>query len=349
MAAARSRSGRTATAPPWVRYSNEKLLEMRLCDLDLEIAASPLEDRVEELYDDLARRGFRFRPHVWLSSDWFSPKGVPGIAIPFYLVHKRLQRLERTKMFECEGADRKECNRILRHECGHALQHAYRLHRRRRWQQLFGRSSKRYPEHYRPDPTSRRYVQHLRLYYAQSHPDEDFAETFAVWMAPRSKWRRRYAGWPALKKLEYVDELMEEVKEKAPLERSRRRVDDVSRLRTTLAEYYREKTELYAVGQPEVFDSDLRKLFSDDPRHADHQRASAFLRRHRAEIRNLVARWTGEYQYTLDQVLTDMIERCRELKLRAVGLERRLVMDFAVLVTVQTMRSHFDRRNWIAL
>lgn len=322
---------------------------MRFCDLGLEIGASPVEDRIEELYRELAKRGFRFRPHFWLSSDWFSPKNVPGVAVPFFLVHKRLQRLERSQMLECEGADRKECMRIIRHECGHAIQHAYRLHRRRRWQKLFGSSSRKYPEKYRPNPASRRHVQHLRLYYAQSHPDEDFAETFAVWLSPRAKWRKRYAGWPALAKLEYVDELMDELKEKPPLERTRRKVDEVSKLKSTLAEYYREKTEAYAIGQPEVFDSDLKKLFSDDPSRADHQRASAFLRQHRTEIRRLVARWTGEYEYTLDQVLSDMIERCRELKLRAVGLERKLMMDFAVLVTVQTMRSHFDRKNWIAL
>ncbi len=342
-------SRRRTTAHPWIRFSNERLLDMRLCDLGLELAASPLEDRVEELFEDMKRRGIRFRPHVWISSDWFSPKDVPGIALPFYLCHRRLMNLERSKMLECEGADRKECLRILRHECGHALQHAYRLHRRRRWQQLFGRSSQRYPDAYRPNPTSRNHVQHLRLFYAQSHPDEDFAETFAVWLQSKTHWRKRYEGWPALQKLEYVDELMEEVKRRAPLVRTRRCDDHVDQLTMTLREYYEQKVEQYSVGYPDVYDRHLVKLFSDDPRHANRERASAFLRRNRTEIRKLVARWTGEYQYTLDQVLKDMIERCRDLKLRAVGSERKLCMDFAVLLTVQTMHFHYSRRSWIAL
>ena len=117
----------------------------------------------------------------------------------------------------------------MRHEAGHVMAHAYQLHRRRRWQQLFGPSSKRYPRYYRPNPASRHHVQHLRMWYAQSHPDEDFAETFAVWLRPRSHWRSRYAGWPALKKLEYVDELMRDIAGKRPTLTRREKVDPAFR------------------------------------------------------------------------------------------------------------------------
>ena len=161
---------------------------------------------------------------------------TPGIAIPFYLAHPRLMKLEKKMMLDVEGGTWSECMAILRHEAGHAVQHAYQLQRRRRWQQLFGPSSKRYPRYYRPNPASRRYVQHLRLWYAQSHPDEDFAETFAVWLRPRSNWRTRYAGWPALKKLEYVDELMDEIAGKRPLITTRERVDPLHELSETLGE-----------------------------------------------------------------------------------------------------------------
>ena len=135
--------------------------------------------------------------------------------------------------------------RILRHEAGHVVQHAYQLHRRRRWQELFGRSSTHYPSYYRPNPASKHYVQHLRLWYAQSHPDEDFAETFAVWLAPRSNWRKRYEGWPALKKLEYVDELMAEIASQKPVLTRRLQVDPLSQLNQTLAEHYEKKQALY--------------------------------------------------------------------------------------------------------
>ena len=198
---------------------------------------------------------------------------------------------------------------------------------------------------------SRRYVQHLRLWYAQSHPDEDFAETFAVWLRPRSNWRTRYAGWPALKKLEYVDELMDEIAGKRPLVAERERVDPLHELSQTLADHYKKKREFYAFKPPKTYDRDLRRLFSDDPQHRRSQPASVFIRRHRAHIRELVARWTGENQLTLDAVLDDMIARCREQDLRAVGSERKLLIDFTVLLTAKTMHALFgpSRRKWIAL
>jgi hypothetical protein len=240
---------------------------------------------------------------------------------------------------------------ILRHEAGHVIQHSYQLQRRRRWQQLFGPSSQRYPRYYRPNPASRNFVQHLRLWYAQSHPDEDFAETFAVWLRPRSNWRTRYAGWPALEKLEYVDELMAEIAGVPPLLTRRERVDPLSQLTQTLAEHYAKKQALYAFETPKTYDRELSRLFSADPRHRRSQAASAFIRRHRAGIRQTVARWTGEYQLTLDALLDDMIVRCRELNLRAVGSERKLVMEFTVLLTAKTVHALFGplRRKWIAL
>lgn len=342
-------SSRHAQHFPWEKWSNDELLDLRLCDLGVTLKGTWLENCLAELYAELERRDIHFRPHAWLSLDWFSPDGVPGFAIPFYLAHPRLMRLERKQMLEVEGGSQEECMKILRHECGHAIQHAYQLQRRSRWQQLFGKSSQKYPDFYRPNPASRRYVQHLRLYYAQSHPDEDFAETFAVWFQPRAVWRKRYFGWPALKKLEYVDELMEELKHTRPLVHTRMQVDPLRKIRKTLREYYAEKRAHYLLSYPDIYDRDLTRLFSDDAKHRHHELASKFLRRNRAEIRRLVSRWTGEYQFTLEQVLNDMIGRCRELKLRAVGSERKLCMDFAVLLTVKTMHFLYSRQNWIAL
>jgi hypothetical protein len=231
------------------------------------------------------------------------------------------------------------------------VQHAYQFQRRRRWQQLFGPSSRHYPRYYRPNPASRRYVQHLRLWYAQSHPDEDFAETFAVWLRPRSHWRTRYAGWPALKKLEYVDELMHEIAGKRPLVMTRERVDPLHSLSQTLGEHYEKKQAFYAFKPPKTYDRDLMRLFSADRRHRRALPAAVFIRRHRRQIRQLVARWTGENQLTLDAVLDDMILRCRELNLRAPGSERKLVINFTVLLTSKTMHALFGptRRKWIAL
>ena len=153
----------------------------------------------KRLYTELEQRGITFRPHVWLAEEWFSPDGIPGIAMPFYLAHPRLERLERRIMREAEGGNSRWLMRILRHEAGHALDNAYRLRRRKCWREVFGPASLPYPHRYRARPGSRRYVHHLGEWYAQAHPTEDFAETFAVWLKPRSNWRTqlcRLAGIP---------------------------------------------------------------------------------------------------------------------------------------------------------
>jgi putative zinc-binding metallo-peptidase len=335
----------------WARLPDQKLLQLRLKDLKLKLEGTWLEACLHALHDELAQRGLRVRPHGWISNEWFSPDDTPGIAFPFYLAHPRLMRLERRMVIDVEGGTVPECMRILRHEAGHVVQVAYQLHRRRRWQQLFGRSSTRYPDSYRPNPASRRYVQHLPLWYAQSHPDEDFAETFAIWLTPRSNWRQRYAGWPALKKLQYVDKLMAELAGKKPLLARRLHVDPVNSLNQTLAEHYQKKRAHYDMGHPTIYDRDLLRIFSDRPKHRSSPAASAFLRSNRAKIRRIVAKWTGEYQLTLDAVFDDMIGRCRELKLRAVGSERQLRMEFIVLLTAKTVHSLYSpsRRQRLAL
>jgi hypothetical protein len=335
----------------WANLSDAGLLDVRLKDLDLQFEGTWLEECLSGLHDELARRGLRVRPHGWISDEWFSPENTLGIAFPFYLAHPRLRRLERKMLFDVEGGTRTECMRILRHEAGHVVQHAFGLHRRRRWQRHFGRSSTRYPKYYRANPASRHFVEHLRLWYAQSHPDEDFAETFAVWLSPRSNWRKRYAGWPALKKLEYVDGLMQEISGKKPTLTRRIKVDPLSRISTTLRVHYEKKLAHYAVTQRNTYDRELLRIFSSDPRHRQSPSASTFIRHNRASMRRLVSKWTGEHQLVLDAVLDEMIERCRELKLRASGSEAQLRLDFMLLLTAETMRSLCSpsRRQWLAL
>ena len=257
--------------------------------------------------------------------------------------------VEQRSVHEVEGGTRAWCMRILRHEVGHAIDNAYRLQRRRRRQKLFGKSSTDYPEYYTPRPYSKSFVLHLDPWYAQSHPDEDFAETFAVWLTPHSMWRKRYADWPALKKLEYMDGLMREIAGKPPLVTTGRTVDPLPNLQQTLGEHYAEKRKRYGLDRPNFYDRDLRRLFSDAPEHIANLPAAKFLARVRRDARRLVAQWTGEYQYRIDQVLNDMIERCNALELRLAAPEERTKFDFMVLLTVQTMNYLHGGRHRIAL
>jgi hypothetical protein len=193
-------------------------------------------------------------------------------------------------------------------------------------------------------------VHNLPAWYAQSHPEEDFAETFAVWLRPRYNWRRRYRGWPALRKLEYVDRLMSELAGQAPRVRSRAKPYSLSSDRRTLGEYYQRKRAHYSVGFSDAYDRDLKRLFSEAEGGGDRREtAAAFLRRHRREIRRLVAKWTGEYQLTLNEVLDQMIGRCKELHLVADGPERNLVLDFAIMLTVHGMNYLYRAREWHAM
>ena len=335
--------------PAWADWPDDRLLDLRFCDLKIGIEGSWLDHRIAELHSDLQAKGLVFEPHYWLSDEWFTPDGMTGIAIPFYLAHPRLAKLEETMMLEVEGGTDAWCMKILRHEAGHAIDNAYRLQRRRRRQRVFGLNSVPYPEHYSPKPYSKSYVVHLDSWYAQSHPAEDFAETFAVWLTPDSEWRARYADWPALKKLEYMQELMADIAGKPPVVSTRQVLEPLSTLRKTLRTHYKQRRDHYGLTRPGVFDRELRRLFTDSPDAAGNVTAAQFLSRIRKDVRRRVAGWSGIHQYTIDQVFEDIIARCQQLKLRLARPEDQTRMDFMVLLTVQTMNYLHSGRHRVAL
>ena len=346
----KTRSRRTTPSKSnWVSYDDEKLLDVRMSDLKVCLQGSVLESRIDRLYGELQARGIDFRPHCWVSEEWFSPDGIPGIAVPFYLLHPRLARLEESQMLEVEGGAEEACMRILRHEAGHTIDTAYRLSRRRKWQELFGKRSAPYPEHYQPRPYSRSYVHHFDMWYAQSHPAEDFAETFAVWLKPRSGWKRRYKHWPALKKLQYVDELMQEIGHTRPPISSRQQIAPIKSLKKTLREHYAERRRFYGIGQNTFYDNELLRLFSDSPRNHNKPSAASFLRQHRTEFRRHIADWTGQFRYTVDEILKDIIRRCHELNLRVDRSPEVVRQDALVMLTVQIMNYLHDGHHKVAL
>lgn len=324
------------TSPDWTRLPDGELLDRPIRSLGLEIAGTALERRIARLHGELARAGLRFRPYVWLSTDWFTPDGVTGFAVPFYLAHTRLARLERRILHEVEGGTQATCLQLLRHEAAHAFDHAYRLRRRKRWRELFGRASDPYRASYVPDPASRSHVLNLDYWYAQSHPLEDFAETFAVWLQPGSRWRARYAGWPALEKLEYVDALMREIGSTPPPVRTRARPDAVRSVRTTLREHYRARQHLYRQEPLGELDAPLARIF-DPERRRRRETAARFLTRHRRELRHHVSRVTGQHAYVVDQMLNELILRSRALRLQRHQPEREARLDSTALLTALTM------------
>lgn len=345
----RQYSSRKVQEYPWAKLRDQQLLNWRLCDLRLDIAGSPLEAPLQRLYQEIAAREIRLRPHCWLSDDWFSPDGIPGIAVPFYMAHPRLIRLERSQMLEVEGGTRDWCMKILRHEAGHAIDTAFRLHRRKKYREIFGRYSAPYPDYYRPKPNSKAYVIHLEPNYAQSHPSEDFAETFAVWLNPRNNWRKDYQGWAALRKLAYVDELMSEIAGQPAKLRSRKKVDPLRRFKITLREHYHQRHERYEIDCPQTFENELRRLFVSSPKSKHAEPAADFLQKNRVDFCRAVAQGTGEFRYNINRVLGEMIKHCRKLDLYMDGSESETKHNTLVLLTVHTVNYLHGGHHRVAL
>lgn len=331
----------------WETLKDEELLQIRICDLGVTIEGSEIAPRVEKLYAALAARGLSLRPRCYLGSEWLSPDDVPAICIPFYLAHPRLKQLELHQMMEVEGGTPESCDMLLAHECGHAVDHAYRFSQRRKWRQIFGDPGVEYhPEVYKPRPYSRAFVRHLPNWYAQAHPDEDFAETFAVWLtAPPEKWRGAYAGWKAIEKLEYVDALMREAVKTPPRVRGGRLIADAAKTKKTLAKHYAARRRLWSADYPDFYDADLRRIFGELT--PGDETAARFMRRYRRAIVAAVVNWTGEPKYTVDGLAAKLITRAKALNLGTPRDEPALLIDIgsylSALVTNYLYTGKFKR------
>jgi len=241
-------------------------------------------------------------------------------------------------MLYAEGANDAECLRILRHEAGHAVCSGFQLQRRKLFRDTFGPYNAPYPDSYRPNPASRDFVHHLHAWYAQAHPAEDFAETFAVWLTPGSRWRARYEGWGARAKLEALDALMQMyVIGQKPKLRKRKPVDDLRTLRITLDEHYAKRKLSLVEERPTVSDKVLRDLFSAAPRHRKQESAPHFIQHRRRLLRERISKWTGVAPYTVNQLLSDVVHRCKALRLRLTLPHDETEDELGVMLTVQTM------------
>ncbi len=326
----------------WVNLSDDELMEKHISRLGLKLEGSELEPLIRQLYDELSQKGMTFHPPCHIGDEWFVPVGIPAIFIPFFLVHERLRKLEHKMILEVEGETPEWFMRLMRHEAAHAYAYAFQLHRKKKWQQTFGlTSTEETPQFYRPRPYSRSYVMHLDDWYAQSHPEEDFAETFAVWLTPGLDWRERYRGWKALHKLEYLDELMRSIAGRAPTHLVEYRVANHDCLNVKLKTYYTRKRKLYEDSYPDFYDNDLRQLFDTGPELTDRLKASAYLRQHRRQLMNSVCQWTNENKYGINKLLARLIDRCDELDLHIKADDAPQHLQVSAYVTTLVMNHLF--------
>jgi hypothetical protein len=332
-----------ATQPAeWVTLSDDELLEAKISQLGLKIEGTELQPLVQKLYDELSQKGLAFHPPCHVGDEWFVPVGIPAIFIPFFLTHERLRKLERKIMLEVEGETPEWFMKLIRHEAAHAYAYAYQLYKKKKWQRTFGlTSTEETPQFYRPRPYSRSYVVHLDDWYAQSHPDEDFAETFAVWLTPEINWHERYKDWKALQKLEYVDQLMRSIAAQPPTNQPQYRVAEYDFLNIKLKTHYARKRKLYEDSYPDFYDNDLKQLFAAGPEVPNRIRASAYLRSHRRPLMNSVCAWTNEKKYRVNKLLNRLIERCDELGLHTRPDDRALDLQISSYVTTLVMNYLF--------
>jgi Putative zinc-binding metallo-peptidase len=320
-------------APAEVR----EILSSPIQQLGLKLEGSPLERFVQQLYKELAAKGLnRFRPRCYLTDEWGCPNMEPVIGIPFYLADPKLQRLE-SEMNDIEDA--RQVMMYLRHEAGHAFNYAYALYKSEEWRALFGPFRRPYRDSYKPVPFSRQFVRHMEGWYAQKHPDEDFAETFAVWMTPRSNWRKRYKGWGAMKKLLYMGRIARRLRDADPVVAQGDTDITVDEMAVTVGEFYQHALDQQLTPGELPLDTDLHDIFNVSKRRTKNTRPAVdLLRENRKVLVDKVNYWTG-VQRPLAKKLVETIEsKAGDLGLLAdIKCEREYLTEVAVYATALAM------------
>ena len=322
-----------------VKPSHPELWGQRIDEMGLQLDGSPLWPLIQRLYAELEEKGVSFRPPCYVANEWGCPDGVPLIGLPFYLVDARFHAYEEEHTDDLEDAERILVG--LRHEAGHAINYAYRLFDDPEWTAHFGDFYLEYGDDYRPTPFSRRFVRHLPGWYSQKHPDEDFAETFAVWLTPDLDWRSRYQGWAALAKLEYVDRLMKKIGMTQPVyDMSQVAPPDPDELAFTVGEFYEMRAEEDTPPIEELgthLDDDLRAIFHAEGIGSD---AATLLWEHRHVVMNSVSNFAGSRMYVVKAIIDSLTGRLRALGLRAHNGKEIAAMT-AITALVSTLVHNF--------
>jgi hypothetical protein len=323
--------------------SRQALLQARIKDLRLHLNGTPLERYIHQLYSELEAKGLSLRPQCYLSDQWGCPSGVPVIGIPFYLADPNLRSIEAELGAGAETE--REILMYLRHEAGHCFNYAYKLYETEDWRKLFGDYSKPYKEDYKPQPFSRKYVAHISGWYAQKHPDEDFAETFAVWLTPNSDWQKRYAGWGALKKLQYVENAGQRIGRRPAVVQLDSRDVGVEEMEETVLDHYRQRDleEKVDIQLREQLDQDLFNLF-EAPGVAP-AKAETLVRAERQALIQAVTHYSGVSRAVVRSVVDHLAERTAALGLTAhLDKTREYLTLLTSLVTALAMNYLYTDR-----
>src|SRR5579884_1816690 len=333
-------------AAPTAGFEPTHLTQTAIRDLGLTITGTPLEPIIQQFQQEVEEAGIRrLHPRFYLSTEWGVPFGTIAIALPFYLARPELTSLHADQAGLFEVLHRADILLYLRHEMGLVVNYAYRLYEQAEWSRLFGPMTQPYVEDYRAQPFNPRHVIHLPGWYAQKHPDEDWAETFAVWLTPGSNWRSAYAQWPvALAKLEYCDQTMAALADREPLVTAVELDEDVSELTLSLEQFYR-SLAAGDLGLPPQFDAMLRSVFTTATQEGPHRPASSLIRRAEPDLLTDIYRWTGHFPERTRMLLRHLAERAEDLHLDyPEGREEQVLLALTVFVTSLAMNHVYKGR-----
>jgi hypothetical protein len=320
-------------------------------DLHLKIEGTRLEPLIRRFEEECRQAGIRrLRPQFHLSTEWGVPFGTIVIGIPFYLAHPELLSVHSELVGHVEGVSDADILRYFRHEMGHVVNYAYKLYEDEEWVKLFGSMTQPYVEDYRPEPFSSRFVLHLPGWYAQKHPDEDWSETFAVWMTPGRDWRSGYASWgKALAKLEYCDRKMAELADRPPLVETVELDEDVGELALSVDQYYQgvaaEGAEL-----PAGLEGSLRAMFENlgEPEASDPSvprvAASHLIRRLERNLMADIYRWTGHFPERTRMLLRRLAQCADDLQ-QVYPQDRELEVATALTTFVTSLATNYVHRG----
>ena len=311
------------------------VLGKKVSELGLRLEGSPVEGYVRALYKELARRGFKkFRPVCYLTDEWGCPDRQPVLGIPFYLADPKLRRLE--KAVDALESER-QIMMYMRHEAGHVFNYAYRLYTTPEWRRRFGWFFRAYREDYKPVPFSKRYVRHIEGWYAQKHPDEDFAETFAVWLTPGTRWRRQYRGWPAMQKLQYVDRVARALSDVEPIVQTGEIDVTPADIGVTVGQFYKRAAQERQARIDIALDAHLGQIFASTKRRGSRP-AADIVSAHQQELIDKITYWTGVPRPIVRGLVESICRTCKRMKLWGEATaEPRYLVEVTVLATTLAM------------
>jgi hypothetical protein len=271
-----------------------------------------------------------------------------AISIPFHLSTPELRALEG------DLPSREGIMKILRHETGHAVNYAYRLWQKEGWRKTFGDFDKRYPKRYlsRVNPWSKSFVRHLHHvsdpHYAQKHPDEDWAETFATWLDPRSHWKEKYRNWPhALEKLTFVDSLMQEIAGHEPANKTKRHHGEYTEIEETVSAWWGLDGEILDQELQEYL-KDMNEIFLKPS--AGRKRlhpAWKLIRKYARVLTDEVGLWISKSnKHTVRKSLRQWEAICRSESLGYFPEdEEKVLVELSILLTYYMMEGGSSLRN----